>query len=64
MYSFEPFEVLASIDDVPDVEGDYAKDECSWLKLVGIVPAQYQFPVFVNNVVLHKFIFFEIELMW
>jgi len=63
-YSFKAFEALRSIDDVPDVQGDYAKDECSWSKLVGVVPAWYQFSVFINDVVLNEFIFFEIELVW
>jgi len=53
MYSFEPFEALGSIDDVPHMQGDYAKDKCSWPKVVGIVPAQYQISVFIDNVVLN-----------
>ena len=43
------------------MERDKEEQECPFTKLDGIVPAQDQFSVGVNDVVLHEFIMFKVE---
>ena len=56
---FVPF--VSCTRDVPSVEHDEEEQECPFTKLDGIVPAWNQFSVGINDVVLHKFIMFEVE---